>query len=117
LAAAPPGKTTDGPNGWAGVYRVDAARVYRLALEQGVTESVYHAVADASVAFKQIAEVIGRRLGLPIERRAAEHFGWFAGMAGANMSVSAMRTRAPLGWQPTGPDLLTDLDQPAYCAW
>lgn len=106
----------DGANAWAGVHRLDAARVYRLALEQGVTEQVYHAVADESVPFKEIAEVIGRRLGLPVEPRPADHFGWFAHFAGTNMSASAERTRRLLGWKPKGPDLIADLDQPGYFA-
>lgn len=106
----------DGQNCWSGVHRLDAAQVYRLALEQGVTEPVYHAVADEAVPFKEIAEVIGRRLGLPAESRPREHFGWFANMAGADMAVSSARTRALLGWQPTGPTLLSDLDQADYYA-
>ncbi len=106
----------EGQNCWAGVYRRDAARVYRLALEQGVSESVYHAVADEAVPFKAIAEVIGSRLGLPVESRDREHFGWFANMAGADMSVSSARTRELLGWKPEGPNLLADLDQPGYYA-
>ena len=104
----------DGANAWAGVHRLDAARVYRLALEQGVTQQAYHAVADESVPFKEIAKVIGRRLGLPVEPRPAEHFGWFAHFAGTNMSASAEQTRRLLGWKPEGPDLLADLDQPGY---
>lgn len=104
----------DGTNAWAGVHRLDAARVYRLALEQGVTQQAYHAVADESVPFKEIAKVIGRRLGLPVEPRPAEHFGWFAHFAGTNMSASAEQTRRLLGWKPEGPDLLADLDQPGY---
>ncbi|HEV7323052.1 MAG TPA: SDR family oxidoreductase [Ensifer sp.] len=106
----------DGENCWSGVYRQDAARVYRLALESGATESVYHAVADEAVPFRQIADIIGRHLGLPVEPRPREHFGWFANMAGGNMAVSSARTRALLGWNPVGPDLLSDLDQPAYYA-
>ncbi len=106
----------DGQNCWSGVYRLDAAKVYRLALEQGVTESVYHAVADEAVPFKEIAEVIGRRLGLPVESREREHFGWFAMMAGADMAVSSKRTRSVLGWEPTGPSLLADIDQADYYA-
>ncbi|AMR78690.1 SDR family oxidoreductase [Cupriavidus nantongensis] len=106
----------DGANCWAGVYRRDAARVYRLALEQGVTESVYHAVADEAVPFKAIAEAIGSRLDLPVESRGRDHFGWFASMAGADMAVSSARTRERLGWKPEGPNLLVDLDQPGYYA-
>jgi len=104
----------DSRNCWAGVHRQDAARVYRLALEQGVTEAVYHAVADEAVPFKAIAETIGRRLGLPVEPRDRGHFGWFAGMACADMAVSSAHTRALLGWKPGGPGLLEDLDQPGY---
>lgn len=104
----------NGDNLWAGVHRLDAARVYRLALEQGVTESVYHAVADEAVAFNAIAELIGKHLGLPVESRDRDHFGWFANMAGADMSVSSVVTRELLGWTPVGPSLLDDLDQPAY---
>ncbi|MXN53258.1 NAD(P)H-binding protein [Shinella sp. AETb1-6] len=103
-----------GENCWSGVYRLDAARVYRFALEKGVTEPVYHAVADEAVPFRQIAEVIGRRLGLPVEPREREHFGWFANMAGADMAVSSARTRSLLQWEPAGPSLLADIDQPGY---
>lgn len=108
----------DGGNCWSGVYRLDAARVYRLALEQGVTEPVYHAVADEAVPIKDIAQAIGRGLGLPVEARAPEHFGWFASFAGADMAASSARTRERLGWRPAGPDLLADLGQPGYyAAW
>lgn len=106
----------EGGNCWTGVHRRDAARVYRLALEQGVTEPVYHAVADEAVPFKAIADVIGRSLGLPVESREGGHFGWFSMMAGADMAVSSARTRELLGWQPQGPALLADLDQPGYYA-
>ncbi|MES2198060.1 MAG: SDR family oxidoreductase [Pseudomonadota bacterium] len=104
----------EGLNRWPGVHRLDAARLYRLALEQGATAPAYHAIADEGVPFKDIAAVIGRRLGLPIESRGREHFGWFADFAGADMPASSARTRSLLGWQPTGPDLLTDIDQPGY---
>lgn len=106
----------EGQNCWSAVAREDAARVYRLALEQGVGEAAYHAVAEEAVSFKSIAEAIGRRLGLPVESRDREHFGWFAMMAGADMSVSSATTRTVLGWQPQGPSLLADLDQAAYYA-
>jgi nucleoside-diphosphate-sugar epimerase len=106
----------DGQNRWTGVYRLDAARLYRLAIEQGATEPVYHATADEGVAFKDIATVIGRRLGIPVESRGLEHFGWFAGFAGLDMPASSAHTQKLLGWKPTGPDLLSDLDQPGYYA-
>lgn len=104
----------EGNNCWSGVHRLDAARIYRLALEEGVTQSVYHAVADQAVSFKEIAQVIGDSLGLPVESREPEHFDWFARMAGGEMTVSSERTRNLLGWAPSGPDLLTDLKQPDY---
>ena len=106
----------DGQNCWSGVYRTDAAKVYRLALEQGAAESVYHAVEDEVVPFKEIAEVIGRRLGVPVEPREPEHFGWFAMRVGADMAASSARTRSVLGWEPIGPSLIADIDQPGYYA-
>jgi nucleoside-diphosphate-sugar epimerase len=104
----------EGLNRWTGVHRLDAARLYRLVVEQGATEPAYHAVADEGVAFREIAAVIGRQLGLPVESRGAEHFGWFSGFAGADMPASSKQTQAQLGWKPTGPDLLGDIDQPGY---
>ncbi len=101
-------------NCWSGVHRLDAARVYRLALEQGVPEDVYHAVADEAVPFAEIAAVVGHRLGLPVEARPREHFGWFATMASADMAASSARTRTLLNWDPAGPSLLDDLDPPGY---
>jgi nucleoside-diphosphate-sugar epimerase len=106
----------DGENRWPGVHRFDAARLYRLALEQGATEAAYHAIADEGVPFREIATVIGRRLGLPVELRGREHFGWFADFAGADMPASSAHTQSSLGWKPTGPALLTDIDQPGYYA-
>jgi nucleoside-diphosphate-sugar epimerase len=108
----------DGSNRWPGVHRLDAARLYRLALEQGVKSGPYHAVDDEGVPFKAIAEVIGRRLGLPVVSKTAEeaagHFGWFAGFAGMDIPSSSARTRSALGWKPEQPGLLADLDQPHY---
>lgn len=106
----------NGENCWSGVYRLDAAKVYRLALEEGVTEPVYHAVADEAVPFKAIAEVIGRHLGVAVEPRDRDHFGWLANMAGADMAASSTRTRSLLGWEPAGPTLVTDIDQAGYYA-
>lgn len=104
----------EGHNRWAGVHRRDAARLYRLALEHGAAAPVYHAVADEGVAFRQIAQTIGRQLGLPVESRPREHFGWFADFAGADLWASSALTRARLGWQPVEPGLLEDLDQAVY---
>lgn len=104
----------DGQHRWAGVHRLDAARVYRLAVERGASEPVYHAVGEEGVPFKQIAELIGRRLGLPVAQRGPEHFGWIAAFAGLDMSATSERTRTVLGWQPQGPSLLADIDQAAY---
>ena len=108
----------DGQNRWPGVHRLDAARLYRLALEQGVERGPYHAVADEGVPFKAIAEVIGRWLGVPVvsktSEEAAGHFGWFAGFAGMDIPSSSARTWSALGWKPEQPGLLADLDQPHY---
>lgn len=105
----------EGLNRWAGVAREDAARLYRLAVEQGAPARVYHAVADEGVLFKDIATVIGRRLGVPVEPRAREHFGaWFAGMVESDMQAASRATRERLGWTPTGPSLLADIDQAGY---
>lgn len=106
----------DGQNCWAGVHRQDAARVYRLAIEQGAPQPVYHAAADEAVPFKSIAEAIGRHLGLPVESRTRDHFGWFAYFAGGDLCASSARTRGVLDWQPSGPGLLADLDRPEYYA-
>ena len=110
----------DGANRWPGVHRIDAARLYRLALEQGVENGPYHAVADEGVPFKAIAEVIGRRLGIPVVSKTREeapaHFGWIAGFAAMDLPASSARTQSALGWQPEQPGLLADLDQDNYFA-
>jgi len=110
----------DGANRWPGVHRHDAARLYRLAIEQGVTSGPYHAVDDEGVPLKTIAELIGRRLGVPVvsktQDEAAEHFGWLARFAAMDMPASSARTRSTLGWQPEQPGLIADLDQDHYFA-
>lgn len=108
----------DGSNRWPGVHRFDAARLYRLALESGAAGGPYHAVADEGVPFKEIARVIGWWLSVPVVSKSPEeaedHFGWFVRFAGMDIPASSERTRKLLNWQPTHPDLLTDIDQKAY---
>ncbi|AMO49958.1 Nucleoside-diphosphate-sugar epimerase dehydratase protein [Enterobacter sp. FY-07] len=106
----------NGENRWAAVHRLDAAKVYRLALETGVTQPVYHAVAEEGIPMRDIAIAIGNMLGVPAESRDAEHFGWFATFAATEMAASSERTRKVLGWQPGQRDLLTDLADAAYYA-
>ena len=106
----------DGQNRWPAVHVSDAGRLYRLALESGANEHAYHGVGKEGIAFRTIAEAIGRKLGLPVEARDADHFGWFAGFAASDMPASSARTGQVLGWQPTGPGLLADIGQPDYYA-
>ena len=108
----------DGQNRWPGVHRLDAAPLFRLALEKGAPGTRYHGVADQGVPFREIAEMIGRRLGLPVvsktREEAASHFGWFAMFAGIDCPASSAKTEAALGWRPTHRGLLADLDSSAY---
>lgn len=108
----------DGLNRWPAVHRLDAAHLYRLALEKGSAGARYHAVADEGVPFREIAEVIGRRLNLPVVSKtpeeAAEHFGWFAMFAAIDSPASSAQTKEQLGWRPTRPGLIPDLDRPRY---
>ena len=108
----------DGLNRWAAVHRLDAARLYRLVLESGSAKPRYHAVADEGVPFRKIAEVIGRRLNIPVVSKsgeeAADHFGWFAQFAGLDCPASSTQTQERLGWHPTEPSLIPDIDRPNY---
>ncbi len=108
----------DGSNHWPAVHRLDAARLYRLVLEKGSAGARYHGVAEEGVPFREIAAVIGRRLELPVVSRTSEeaagHFGWFARFAAIDNRVSSRKTRDELGWEPTGPGLIADIDRPAY---
>jgi nucleoside-diphosphate-sugar epimerase len=104
----------DGLNPWSAVHRLDAARLYRLAIERGAAGERYHAIAEEIVPFKTIAEAIGEGLNLPIESRPAEHFGWFAMFAGMEAATSSEWTRETLNWTPTGPGLLEDMRTGGY---
>jgi nucleoside-diphosphate-sugar epimerase len=108
----------DGLNRWPAVHRLDAARLYRLALEKGSAGARYHAVAEEGVPLREIAAVVGRGLSMPVvaksSEQAAEHFGWLAPFAAADIPASSQRTREQLGWQPTGPGLIADLEQMRY---
>ncbi|OEZ61302.1 SDR family oxidoreductase [Duganella sp. HH105] len=109
-----------GLNRWPAVHRLDAARLYRLALEQGEAGRRYHAAAEEGVAFRDIAGLIGDKLGLPVVSlnagEAAVHFGWFANFAAMDIPSSSAWTRATLGWLPAQPELLSDLRQANYFA-
>ena len=108
----------DGLNRWPAVHRLDAARLFRLALEKGSAGARYHGVADEGVPFRDIAGVIGRRVNVPVVAKSPEesagHFGWFAHFAAMDSPASSKRTRELLGWEPTQPGLIPDLDRPRY---
>ncbi len=108
----------EGLNLWPGVHRLDAARVYRLALERSAAGGPFHAIADEGVPMREIAGVIGRRLGVPVVSKspeeAGEHFGWFTRFAAMDAGATSKRTQALLGWRPTHPGLIADLDHPRY---
>ena len=110
----------EGTNRWGGVHRLDAAVLYRLALEKGTAGTRHHGVADEGVPTREIAETIGRRLNLPVRSLSAEeakaHFGWMAMFFGMTLAASSALTRGRLGWEPTRPGLLADLDQEHYFA-
>ena len=110
----------EGLNRWSGIHRLDAARLYRLALEQGTAGTCYHGAADEGVAFRDLAAVIGRHLDVPLVSKSADeaaaHFGWMGYFAGLDMGASSALTQQWLGWQPTHPGLLADLEQGHYFA-
>lgn len=108
----------DGVNHWPAVHRLDAAQLYRLALENGSAGARFHGVADEGVPFREIAEVIGRRLNVPViskrPEEAAEHFGWLAHFVGVDCPASGKQTQELLGWQPKEVGLIADLDRGRY---
>jgi len=108
----------DGHNRWPAANVTDVARLYRLALDKFTAGTRYHAVAEEGVPLKDIATVIGRGLNVPVvsiaPEQAQEHFGFLGFFAGRDAHTSSAHTRAKLGWNPTGPDLLTDLANMRY---
>jgi nucleoside-diphosphate-sugar epimerase len=114
------GYVGDGSNVWSAVHRSDAARVFCLVLEQAPAGSVWHAVADEGVPTRTIAEAIGRHLDVPVVSvppgAAADHFGWLGRFWASDNPTSSALTRRRLGWHPTGPSLLDDLDEGHYFA-
>jgi nucleoside-diphosphate-sugar epimerase len=108
----------EGQNRWPAAHVTDVARLYRLALEKGTAGARYHAVAEEGVRLKDIAAAIGRGLNVPVisisQEQAQEHFGFLGFFAGRDPLTSSALTRAKLGWNPTGPSLLTDLGNMLY---
>ncbi|CAM3739527.1 NAD-dependent epimerase/dehydratase domain-containing protein [Bordetella sputigena] len=100
---------------WPAAHVSDVARLYRLAIEKAEPNAKYHAVAEEGVAMRDIVETLGRRLALPVQSIAASEaeacFGWLAHFVTRDMPASSERTRRKLGWQPTGPGLLEDLER------
>ena len=108
----------DGLNRWPAAHRLDTAHLYRLALEKADVDARYHAVAEEGVPARDIAEAIARGLNVPAvslaPKEAAGHFGWLAAFVGRDIPASSTQTRHKLGWDPTGPALLTDLENMCY---
>ena len=108
----------DGANRWPAAHVFDVARLYRLALDHHAAGARWHAVAEEGITVREIAEVIGDGLGVPVKSlspdAAAEHFGWFGLFAGMDLPASGALTRDRLGWEPNGPGLIEDLRNMDY---
>ena len=108
----------DGSNRWPAVHLLDAARLYRLVLEKGSAGARYNAVAEEGVPVRDIAEVIGRGLKVPVvsksTKAAMEHFGWLGVFVGSDLPASSAQTQKQLGWRPTERGLIADLEQMNY---
>ncbi|ALN75242.1 SDR family oxidoreductase [Aureimonas sp. AU20] len=108
----------EGANRWSAAHVLDVAKLYALALDRGQKGARYHAVAEEGVAMREIAEAVAQGLGLPTKSLAAAdapaYFGWLAIFAGLDMRASSAWTRDQLGWQPTGPGLIADLQAMRY---
>jgi nucleoside-diphosphate-sugar epimerase len=108
----------DGANRWPAVHRFDAARLFRLALENAPAGSILHAVGDEGVPTRTIAEIIGRHLSVPVvsvaPEAAGEHFGWLGRFFAFDVPASSALTREFYGWSPTHPGLVDDLERGHY---
>lgn len=108
----------EGTERWAAAHRLDVARLYRLALEKGAADGVYHAVGEEGVAMRQVIELIGRALDVPVvsirQEEAGDYYGPLAMFAGLDMPASSALTQQRLGWTPTGIGLIADIGQPGY---
>jgi nucleoside-diphosphate-sugar epimerase len=108
----------DGLNRWAAVHVLDAARLYRLALEKASAGDRYHAIGEEGVPLRDIAEVIGRGLKVPVvsksPKEAADHFGFLGHFVGVDGPASGAQTQERLGWRPTGPGMISDLVNMRY---
>jgi nucleoside-diphosphate-sugar epimerase len=110
----------EGLNRWPAVHVLDAARLYRIAIEKQVAGARYHALGEEAVPCREIAEAIGRALNIPVVSKsreaAAAHFGWLAMFVALDMPASSKLTQERLGWRPTGPGLISDLEKMQYAA-
>ncbi|WP_213947153.1 SDR family oxidoreductase [Luteibacter sp. dw_328] len=110
----------EGKNRWPAAHVLDVAKLYRLALEKGEAGERYNAVAEEGIAVRDIANVVGAGLQLPVvslsQEEAAEHFGWLGMFVGMDLPASSAWTRERLGWHPTGPGLIDDLKRMNYSA-
>ncbi len=108
----------DGANRWPAAHVTDVARLYRLTLEKHAPGARWHAVAEEGVPVREMAEVIGAGLGVPVRSMASEeameHFGWLGPFAGMDLPASSASTRERLGWEPTGPGIIEDLRNMDY---
>jgi nucleoside-diphosphate-sugar epimerase len=108
----------DGLNRWPAVHLLDCVHLYRLVLEKGVAGARYNPVAEEGVPLRKIAETIGRGLKLPVvsvsPEEAGEHFGWLSAFVGSDIPASSALTQQRLGWRPTGPGLISDLENMRY---
>jgi len=109
----------EGKNPWSAVHRLDSASAYRLALEKGQAGGIYHAVAEGEIPIKDVAEAIGKGLGVPVKsiskEDAASHFGWFAPFSQITAWASNKQTIKELGWNPSGPGTVEDILNADYC--